>query len=258
MAVSISLHTQWRVLYALVLREIHTLYGHTSLGYIWAIIQTFFGIFVFWMLRVVTRASAPHGMSTLVFLGMGFFIWNIVSQTLTKAMKAISGNRSLLSFPQVLPLDIMIARSIVVCATQIVSITIIFCIGHLCGIQIAVSNVSLLLLALVLALSFGMGCGFVLSSLALYLPALENLVPIIMRILFFASGVFFSVGAFSNRVGTWLLYNPIMQLIEMARAAMSTGYVSPYFDSQYLLFVTLATLASGLLLERFIRRRLQA
>jgi capsular polysaccharide transport system permease protein len=63
---------------------------------------------------------------------------------------------------------------------------------------------------------------------------------------------------FSHRVGSWLLLNPIMQCIEMARSAMSSGYVSPYFDIHYLLMVNLYVLTIGLLLERFVRRRLQA
>ena len=43
-SVSPALTVQGRVIAALILREIHTLYGNTRLGYLWAIIQTAFGI----------------------------------------------------------------------------------------------------------------------------------------------------------------------------------------------------------------------
>ena len=38
-SVSSALTVQGRVITALILREVHTLYGNTRLGYLWAIIQ---------------------------------------------------------------------------------------------------------------------------------------------------------------------------------------------------------------------------
>lgn len=258
MTTGVAFTIQFRVIYALILREVHTLYGHTSLGYIWAIIQTAFSIGVFWVFRLAMRTKAPHGMTELAFLVCGFLIWNIFSQSLVKCMNAIDGNRALLTFPQVFPLDVMLSRSIVVLGTQVVSMSIILGIGAVFGYPVVVSHVGLLLLSLLLSLSFGLGCGTLIATLAVYAPALRNLVPMLLRLLFFASGIFFSVSMFSHRVGEWLLLNPIMQLIEMTRMSMANGYVSPYFDLQYLLMVNLCIVTLGLLLERFIRRRLQA
>lgn len=56
---------QGRVIMALILREVHTLYGSSRLGYLWAVIQTMFGIGIFWGIREIAGARAPHGMSVL-------------------------------------------------------------------------------------------------------------------------------------------------------------------------------------------------
>ena len=77
----------------------------------------------------------------------------------------------------------------------------------------------------------------------------------IMRLLFFASGVFYSVSAFSHRVGDFLMLNPIMQLIELARTALSNSYVSPYADVWYVALITVCALFLGMLLERYVRRK---
>ena len=53
---------QGRVIMALILREVHTLYGSSRLGYLWAVIQTMFGIGIFWGIREIAGARAPHGM----------------------------------------------------------------------------------------------------------------------------------------------------------------------------------------------------
>ena len=255
MATAPALGTQARVILALALREVHTLYGGKSLGYLWAIIQTAFAVAVFWGIRHFLHASAPHGMTMLSYLVAGFGVWNIFSKTLSKCMAAVDGNRALLTFPQVTPLDIMIARCLIITATQVVSMSIILISGSIFGYPLIVSNLGLLIFCALLASFLGLGLGSLLGSLAIYVPALQQIVPMFMRILFFISGIFYSVGAFSHRIGDFLMLNPIMQLIELMRMALANGYVSLYADFWYVVQVTLVSLFLGLLLERYVRRR---
>lgn len=95
---------QFRVIYALILREIHTLYGHTQLGYLWGIIQTAFSIAVFWGLLLIVHARPPHGLTVLSFLVAGFGIWPIIRELFTKSMKAVEGNKALFTFPHLISL----------------------------------------------------------------------------------------------------------------------------------------------------------
>ena len=257
MSAASAISTQTRVVYALILREVHTLYGHTSLGYLWALIQGAFSIAVIWGLRSMLRGRAPHGMSELTYLAVGFGIWNIVSQTLTKCMTAVDGNRALLTFAQVTPLDVMAARAAVVWNTSVVNTCIIFSIGAIFGHQLAVADAGMLILSLALAGFLGLGLGMLLGALAVYVPALHNIVPMIMQILFFASGVFFSVTMFTKKVGDFLLLNPIMQLIEMTRSSLCPGYMTTYIDAEYAACCVAVLFPLGLLLERYIRRKQQ-
>ena len=250
-----ALDTQARVIIALALREVHTIYGGKSLGYLWAILQTAFGVAVFWAVSYFAHAAAPHGMTVLAYLVSGFGIWNIIAQNLAKCMAAIDGNRALLTFPQVTPLDIMLARCLVVTSTQVVSMSVILGCGALFGYTLHISNLSLLIYAILLASFLGLGVGATLGSLAIYVPALQQIVPMLMRLLFFVSGIFYSVSSFSHRVGDFLMLNPIMQLIEIVRTAMSNGYVSPYADVWYVTQVTVCSLFLGMLLERYVRRK---
>lgn len=255
MATAPALDTQARVIIALALREVHTLYGGKSLGYLWAIFQTAFSVAIFWAMRYFAHAAAPHGMTVLVYLVAGFGVWNVLSQCLSKCMAAIDGNRALLTFPQVTPLDIMLARCLVVSATQIVSMAAILGCGLVFHFPVIISDLGLLLACTLLTPLLGLGLGATLGSLAIYVPALQQIVPMIMRILFFVSGIFYSVSTFSHRVGDFLMLNPIMQLIELTRMAMSSGYTSPYADFSYVVQVTLGLLFTGMLLERYVRRK---
>jgi len=80
-------------------------------------------------------------------------------------------------------------------------------------------------------------------------------VPMILRILFFASGIFFSVSMFPKNIADILLLNPVMQLIELLRQSLSRGYVAPTYDYLYIVAFCVVSLCLGGLLERYARKR---
>lgn len=253
-----SLSIQVSVINALVLREIHTLYGHKTLGYIWAVIQAGFNITVYWALRTFFHFRPPHGMTTLSFLACGFLIWYSFTKILSSSMNAIPANKNLLAYPHVHPLDIIIARSIVISATQFIAISIVCFAGFCIGYDIHISDFFLIIQALILVIIMSIGLGLILATFMIYLPALQNIIPFILRFLFFISGVFISINIFSHRVGSWLLWNPILQCIELSRMGMSRMYQSPYVNIEYLYFITLLILCIGILFERFYRKHILA
>ena len=250
-----GLIVQGRVLGALMLREIHTINGNSKLGYLWVLIQSVFSIAVFWALRVYMNAHAPQGMSMALFLAVGFGMWSIFSSGITKTMSAVEGNRALLTFPQVTELDVMISRICVITATQILTTALIIGVSALFGAEFRpkglLIGLGVLTCTPLCALCFGM----VLGSLAVFLPVLDKLVPMVLRIAFFVSGVFFSITAFKQDIADLLLYNPIMQAIEMMRVSLHDGYVVDGLSFSYLAGCTLMSLVIGGFLERYVRSR---
>lgn len=254
-SVSSALTVQGRVISALILREVHTLYGNTKLGYIWAIIQTAFGISVFWALRMILGAHAPHGMSMIVFLLSGFIPWYMFSHTVTRCMSAVSANRALLTFSQVTELDLMLARLVVVWGTQLVCAIVILSVAAALNQKLALLHPSTLAATLFFAPLLGLGLGLVFASLARLWPTLDKLIPMCMRILFFTSGIFFTVSRFPSRLSDILLLNPMMQIIEWQRYGFSHTASAPIYSITYISVWCLLSLSLGLLLERHVRGR---
>lgn len=252
-SVSPALTVQGRVIGALILREVHTLYGNTRLGYLWAVIQTGFNIAVFWILREVLGAHAPHGMGMAVFLLCGFVPWYMVSDIISRCMTATRANQALLTFPQVTELDLMVARLIVVWGTQLVCALIIFGIAASLGQPMTLRHPSTLVATIFFAPLLGFGVGLVLASFARLWPTLERLVPILMRFLFFASGLFFQVSELPARFSGFLLLNPAAQLIEWQRYGFTASPTAPIFSISYVAIWCLGSISFGLLLERYVR-----
>lgn len=254
-SVSSALTVQGRVIYALVLREVHTLYGNTRLGYLWAIIQTAFNIAVFWLFREFLGAHSRHDMGIGVFLLCGFIPWHMVSDTLSRCMSAVRANQALLTFPQVTELDLMIARVVVVWGTQIICAVVILIMVVSIGQVAELRNPGTLAATLLFAPLLGIGMGLVFASLARLWPTLERLIPIVMRFLFFASGVFFQVSELPARFSDILLLNPVSQIIEWQRYGFSASSAAPMHSIAYIVVWCLGSLCLGLLLERYVRGR---
>jgi len=257
MVVDSALKVQGRVIYALMMREIHTIYGNSRLGYLWALINTMWGIFVFWGLRYVMGATAPHGMHVLMFLVVGFGIYNVFNGVITKCMSAVNGNKALLTFPQVTPVDLMVSRMVIVWATELLAASLLIAAGILFGMPMHVTDFGGLLTILLLTPLLGLGVGMSCASLAVLYPTLEKIIPMVLRIMFFVSGLFFSATTLPSYILKYLWYNPMLQIIEWGRVCMSRGYTTINYSEMYLLSVTLVSLCFGLLFERYVRGRVK-
>lgn len=249
------LNVQGRVIAALILREVHTLYGDTRLGYLWAIIQTALNIAIFWLFREYFGAHAPHGMGIAIFLLCGFIPWNMFKDTLNRCMTAVKANRALLTFPQVTELDLMLARTVVVWGTQIVCASLILLAAYLMEQPVHLRDPASLAATLFFAPLLGLGMGLVCASLARLWPTLERLVPILTRFLFFASGIFFQISELPARFSGPLLLNPVANLTEWQRYGFSSSSAAPLYSVGYVTLWCLSSLCLGLLLERYVRGR---
>lgn len=248
-----ALNIQCRVLWALCLREIHGLHGKFKIGYLWQIIRVIFSVAVFWWIREIGHFRPPQGLSTPIFLLMGFVPWYIFAESVDKVMEAVRTNRALLTFPQVTPLDLYVSSGLVIAATQCVVLALSFAVLYLMGYTITMYSPMIFLLVLIGSALLGLGFGLVMSALNFYIPVLEKLVPMVLRILFFASGVFFSPTQVAARFGDIVMWLPTANYIELLRGVFISPAPAEAASITYVGGLTLIFLALGLLLERHVR-----
>lgn len=251
-----GLKVETRVIPALMLREIHTIHGGSSLGYLWVIIHGLFGIGVFWGVREIFGFRPLHGISVPVFLIAGFAVWNIFQGAMRKLSEAANGNRALLTFPQVTHLDLLLSRSIVVSATEITLAALMLTAAFIWGHQIGPIDWARLLIGLLFVVATAFGLGAVLTFFCLAFPALRKIMPMFCRAFFFCSGIFFSIDSLPEKLAAVLKWNPILQLVEFCRSALAGEYATTVVDFGYLGVFGLLSIFFGLLLERHGRRHL--
>ena len=203
-----AIKVQARVIYALMMREVHTIYGNTKLGYIWALIQTASQVIIFWAIRSATNFTAPHGMHIFLFLLVGFSLFTMFRGTISRCMTAVSGNKPLLTFPQVTPIDLMLSRMLLTWATEMVACLIMLSIAVTLGMPLYVTDYGKLFFVLLVSPLLGLGVGMTCASLAVIFPVIDRLLSFVMRALFMISGVFFFSLPFSCRYPQIFMVEP--------------------------------------------------
>jgi len=115
-----ALLTQFQVIHALVIRETRTRFGRHRLGYVWALVEPVLFIAMFAGMYALMDRRMPYDLPVIAFLVTGFIPYMAFQKTTGQAMNAINGNKGLLFYPQVRPLDLVAARTLLEIATHVV------------------------------------------------------------------------------------------------------------------------------------------
>jgi len=249
--------TQLQVVNALLLRETKTRFGVTRLGYLWALIEPALWIGMFAAFYGTFGHLATPGVNIVAFITCGIIPFALFRDCCTRCMVAISSNIGLLFYPQVRPLDLVIARAILEIVTCIIVFGLFLLGVALWDGKLNVENWLEMLLGLVLAGGLGSSFGLLCCGLSVFNDNVERLLPSLLRPLMWFSAVFHSVDSVPNGYRDFLLWNPLVHATEMVRDGYIPGYGARHIDYFYPIGWIVVMLFLGLTLERAARRRLE-
>lgn len=249
---------QLQVVHALVLRETRTKFGEHQLGYLWAVLEPVFWIGTFWGMYVVIGRPVSPGLDDAGFLTTGILTYELFANNVSRIGEAINGNKPLLFYPQVQPIDLVWARAALETAT--IGAVFVLMVGSTAfyrGEWPTVDNLLLVLEGLFLAALLGTALGLLLCMLGEMFPTVERLRGPVLRPLFWISGLFFTLDEVPASTHDALLLNPVLHALELVRDGWYLEYESPRASPFYVLCFALAFMVAGLLLERIVRRRIE-
>jgi capsular polysaccharide transport system permease protein len=253
------LRVHGRVLYALVLREVAGQYERSRLGYLWAIIEPIVHLMVLGLFfSLLNHATAPLGHNLYLFYLTGLLPFFMVIHTGSKVMHGISANRSLLLLPPIKVLDILIARGLLSLLTELVVAVLILGIFNLLGISAVPENSLLTLGALLLAWFFGISVGIFMAVLSELFESWEMIWSQITRVMYFCSGIFYVAEKMPPRIRAVLIWNPILQCIELLRSGFYSGFAPPWLEPGYVMLAAMVLLSAGGLLLNLCARHIGA
>lgn len=248
-----SLTIQFRVLKALILRDIRTRFFGNGLGYLVAILWPLTHMVVLLGLYVAAGRAAPYGGSVVQFLAIALAPSITYLYMSRFILMSVIQNKPLMNFPIVKLTDIIIARalleSVTACCCAIILASLLFVLNE----PVAPTDVVSAALAFLSSLLLGLGLGCLFGVIAFKLPGVL-LVCILLNIIVYAtSGVVFVVDALPEEVRNVLSYNPLMHSVEWMREAYYVGYKSLTLSKTYLVGFGAVSLFLALVIERVLR-----
>ncbi|WP_281857508.1 ABC transporter permease [Litoreibacter halocynthiae] len=239
----------------LVERERKTRFSGGKLGYLWAYITpvVWIGLIValFWFLQ----RTPPIHVRAEIFIATGILPYLIFRQTVTALSRTLTANRYMRYLRPVSNSDIMSATMLLEAFNMLTTAVLIFgAITVLFGSALPASMPGVLF-SLTLAWGIGCGVGRFVAAAGLLSDAFARAVPLILRPLFWLSGIFYTATDLSQELQNLLWYSPFLHITELVRQSYFLGYTSPIASVWYPIAVGAVFFLASVPLEIFATRR---
>ena len=253
-----GLATQGRVIHALVMRDIRSRYGDSRLGFFWALLEPFIHIGVLAIVFQFTmHGSPPLGQSFFLFYYTGVMPYLLLSHLISNCGSAPKSYRSLLQIPHIHPIDLILSKSIVEFFTTAVIFLVFLGLFLLFGVDSVPSAPGRVLAAFAITMLLGIGMGSTVAALSEFSPLADHVVSILVRLLYFASGIFYVPGMMPEWVRDAFSYNPFLHLVDLNRMGFYEFYAPEWVDVGYALLCAIFTLVVGLFAVFAARRHMR-
>lgn len=243
--ISRSASVQWRVIHALLMREILTRYGRHNIGFLWLFVEPMLfttGVTTLW---TITKSVHGSTLPIVAFALTGYSAVLLWRNMPARCIGAIDPNLSLMYHRNVRVIDIFIARLILEGGGATISFV------TLALFYIYIGWLDLPQDVLTIAAGWGLIAWFG-AALAIFLGALSEKTELVEKIwhpmsylAFPLSGAAFMVDAMPPEVREFLLYVPMVNGVELVREGYFGSLVHAHYDLPYMIgcCVTLTLLA---------------
>jgi capsular polysaccharide transport system permease protein len=247
---------QRAVLVALVIRDLRARVEGRWIGLLWMLMEPLVHVLLILTL-IGVRQRATSSVDFPVFLITGMLPFFIFRNLMRRLPNAVTASRSLFAYRQIKPIDAMLARGIVetglYSGVYVVALMLLGWLGHQWFPEAPLELMAVSFIVVALGTVFGI----LFAVLVHNRPKVETFIGWISYPLYFASGVIFPLHNLSESVRQWLLFNPVLHLVELSRAYFITNYQRlPGVNLVYPLAWTLVVAALALSLYRINRHDL--
>lgn len=247
-----TVHTAER-LGALMEREMRARYAAGGIGYHWTYLSPALWIaFVVVLFRLLER-SPPIHVGPEIFVATGILPYLIFRQTVSSLSRAVPANRHLQYIRPVSISDILLSVSALEWLNAMAVAAVIFVAVSVTFGAPLPAMPSAVLTSLTLAWLLGAGVGRLVAVIGLISDSFARAVPILLRPLFWLSGIFYTATELPGAVQQILWFSPLLHITEIGREGYFLGYVSPVSNMLYPLTIAVLFWLLSIPVEQAIR-----
>jgi len=245
---------QWRVVGALLIREIYSRFGRESLGFAWIIAEPLvFALPVLFMWRAI-RGSQEHGISVMPFLWSGYLPLLLFRHLGGRILLFIRANVPLLYHQRVTIFDVFLARSLLEIESNLAALLVSFVVFYTVGAVDAPRDLPMFYLGYFYMIWWAVVVALIVGALCERTDWVQQVwMPYSYMYMMF-SGFFYLADWLPPVLRKIALYQPYTQAYEMIRAGVFGTTITTYGDPGYTTFALAILTLLGLWLMREVRK----
>ena len=232
---------------ALVARELKVCYRRSAIGFTWTMLQPLLMMLV---LQVVFSSLFRFQLANYpVYAMAGILFWNFFSQSVVSSMNSLRGNSMLLKKVPV-PMAVFpiatVASGVINLVFALVPLLLILVItGH------PLTPALLFLpVAILLAASFTLGAGLLLSPLSIFFNDIVEMITVILSVLMYLTPIFYPKEIVPERWRWVVRFNPLRSILEVFRDPIYYGKIPPLSHLSVCLLISVVAFVLGALAFR--------
>ncbi len=240
--------THTRVVAALLIREMEARFGSKPGGYVWALVDPAANVALLTIIFQSLARAPALGVSFPLFFGTGYVAFQFYQAMVVYLNGAVRANKSLLSYPNVAPIDTVVARYILQLITTVtVAFTVLLAIIVSMRVPPDLTWPPIIEAAFIASM-IGLGVGLTNNVLFGKFPLYEKVYGIVSRPLYLISGVFFLPDAIPHPYREIVLLNPLIHVTMHFRTGFYDEYRASGLDISYAYTFAFLTLFLGMVL----------
>lgn len=245
---------EWRIVHALLMREVLTRFGRHNIGFLWLFVEPM--LFTLGVTALWTLAKTVHGsdLPIAAFALTGYSSVLLWRNMPARTIGAIEPNLSLMYHRNVKVMDILLARLILEAAGATISFVVLSIIFIAMGLISPPEDVLTVTIGWSMLAWFGFSLAIFLGALSEESEIVEKLWHPMAYLLFPLSGAAFLVDALPLAAQKVLLYLPMVNGIEYVREGYFGSHIHAHYDMKYMAFCNTILLLLGIAQLRKVGR----
>lgn len=214
----LGLKHQSNVILALMFKDFRSRASSGRLGLLWIILDPITKILFMSLIWWLSGRTEIAGINVALFIAVAIIPFTIVSRSLTGTAAAITANQAYYNYPQVKPIDALIARFILDTVILILgSMLIFFGMSWFFNLHINLHNILPIISILLVTMALGFGIALFNGTYGCIYDGYSKFVSFFSRPLIFVSAIFYTPNDLPAQARYYLSWNPIAQLVEYLR-----------------------------------------
>lgn len=219
-----QLQEVWRFrhfLRCICVRDLKVKYVRSSLGFLWTLLSPLCTVAILVaVFRIVIRIQIDHYWA---FLLSGYFVWNMIQQTLYTSASLLQGHAQLsrsVSFPkEVLIFGAALSKLIEFVAEMFIILLVILMAHH----KSVPASIVLVPVLLIIQMLFAVGMGLAIATFSTLFTDVQHALPIVLTSLFYMTPIFYQVEMIPAEYRPYFFLNPFTSLLSMYHLVLYEG-----------------------------------